>query len=266
MLSAARLPVALPGSSVAKFNRAQLHFQTLQLERDTFYGPDAYTIRCNSDDDYTKHLFYVEFVRDPPYDDFGLIFGDGVHNLRSALDHAVYAIGIRETGDAPRDGKRLQFLITQDDTKWKEVAWQIKSLSSPAQAAIKGLQPRGYTDEFALTPLGGLQEFDNSDKHRIVRIVTSFIREAEAPLTGLPAGTTANLTWHFGPVKPDAPIMTLVTREAAPDVKMHKGLTFDIALPYIRERGQEAVLPIWETVDAMNQAVRVALKALAPFC
>jgi hypothetical protein len=259
--------MTIPQSAIAKFNRAQVHFQALQASTRTFFEDKPHRVRAQSNSDMTEHCFYIDFGREPPLVDWGLGFGDGVHNLRSALDHAVFAIGIKESGvDPPPQGKRLQFLITEDDTKWDADKWHLKSLSDPAQGAIRGQQPRGYPDEFALTPLGCLQEFDNGDKHRVIKLPVSFVRGAEFPITGLPPGAQCQLTWHFGPVKSDAPVLTLITGETAPNVKMEEGFSLDVGLLHIRLNGNETTLPVWETIDLMNQAVTNALTALSPFC
>ena len=259
--------VTLPLSAVAKFNRAQVHFQALQADTRTFFNAKPYRIRRESNADMTEHRFHIDFTSDPPSETWGLLLGDGLHNLRCALDHAVYAIGVNESGvDPPPQGKRLQFLITEDDTKWDADQWHLKTLSQPAQATIKGQQPRGYADEFALTPLGGLQEFDNTDKHRVLRLPVTFVRSATFPIRGLPPGVQCQLTWHVGPLKPGVPILTLRTGEAAANVEMQDGFTLDVGIAHVRLNGNETTLPVWETIDSMNSAVTNTLTALAPFC
>ena len=84
--------------------------------------PEAYRVRAEPNTDCTKYSFYVEFIKPLPAARWGLIFGDAMYRLRAALDHAVYAIGAKESGaKPPPDWKRLQFPITETPGKWKSL-------------------------------------------------------------------------------------------------------------------------------------------------
>ena len=108
----------MPPSAVAKFNRAQEHFTHLKQLVTTFFAPKPYRIRTETNGDSTEHRFYVDFDVPIPEHEWGLIFGDGVHCLRSSLDHIVYASAVKESGtDPPPAWRNLQFLITETETK-----------------------------------------------------------------------------------------------------------------------------------------------------
>ena len=81
-------------SALEKFNWAQDHFQRLRDEVDAFLQPESYRVRPEPNADASKYRFYVEFDPPLPSARWGLIVGDGVHGLRRALDHRVYAIGV----------------------------------------------------------------------------------------------------------------------------------------------------------------------------
>jgi hypothetical protein len=257
----------IPVGGTEKFNRAQVHFAGLKNEVTEFFGSHPYTIRRDSSPDLKVHRFYADFIKDVPLLHWGLILGDGIHNLRCALDQAVYAVAIAESGmDPPPDHKKLQFPITSDSKGWEAEKGRIASLSKSAQNAIERQQPRNYGADFLLTPLGGVREFDNNDKHHVVRIVASFVRTAELLVAGLPPGAECQMTWHVGPIARERPILTLTTGRSAPDVDMNKGLDIDLGLPHTRPNGREATIPLWEAVDQMNTSVRAALTDLAQSC
>lgn len=111
----------VPASAAEKFARAQEHFDSLKREVDAFLEPDAHRTRSEPNSDFTEYRFFVEFNEPLPLVRWGLIFGDGVHCLRSALDHSVYAIGVIESGtDPPPDERILMFPITADQAAWKD--------------------------------------------------------------------------------------------------------------------------------------------------
>jgi len=112
------MAVELLPSALEKFNRAQDHFERVRREVDTFFHPKAYRVRPEPNADSTEYRFYIEFIDPLPSRRWGLIVGDGVHCLRSALDHCVYAIGVRESGTDPPPGERaLVFPITSNSTR-----------------------------------------------------------------------------------------------------------------------------------------------------
>jgi hypothetical protein len=182
-------------STLEKFNWAQQHFERLLREIDTFFKLKPYRIRSEPNADSTEYRAYLDFTQPLPSTRWGLIFGDGIHCLRSTLDHCVYLIAVRESGPIPPAWRSLQFPITEDASKWVGAKQSISTLSATAQAAIEALQPHNSTEEFALRSLGGLQEFDNADKHRTLHV-----------LGCLPAaGTQAEISGLIPASKPKSP-------------------------------------------------------------
>lgn len=254
-------------SALEKYARAQYHFDALLGEVDSFFDPKHYKTRPETNADMTKYRFYIEFERPMPSREWGLVFGDGVHNLRSALDHCVYAIGVEENNgvEPPPGVKDLQFPITEDRAKWDGQAWRLKTLSGPAQAAIKRLQPHGHGDEFFVRPLGALSEFDNADKHRSIRVLASVVTEMDGLLSGLDPGPGYELVWHGGALEDGAPFLTLTLPRPNPNVKMGNKLTVLPAVPHIRADGSRTSLLLRMCIDAMNEAATKVMYELAPF-
>lgn len=253
-------------SAVEKFNWAQCHFRRVRNEVDAFLHPESYLIRTEPNADATEYRFYVEFVESLPSARWGLIFGDGVHCLRSALDHCVYAIAIKESGlDPPPDERVLAFPITENSSSWDRARWHVRSLSEEAKAAIAGLQPHRGPDEFVLRPLGGLEELDNADKHRSVRVVAVIPLFNDANISGLLSSQEVTIDHRLVPLKDDTPFATLELDRPTPNVQVRGGLAFDVGVPHIRENGQETTLILWPCIDAMNNAVMNVLTTRAKF-
>ncbi len=257
----------IPPSSVAKFNWAHQHFQRLQAEVKTFFAPKPYEVRADPNADQTEYRFYLDFTTPIPAERWGLMFGDGVHCLRSALDHCVYAIGVKESGrDPPPQFRRLQFLITENEDRWDESVWQIKTLSGPVVAAIKVLQEHGNPEEFGLRPLGALQEFDNADKHRQIHVTAIVPTFGDLNLAGLIGGQQASINFRVAPIEPDTPFASLTLDRPTANVKVRDNLVLEVGLPRFRQDGHQTTVLVWRSVDTMSQAVTHDLNVLAPFC
>lgn len=151
----------------AKIERAREHFENLKSEADAFLQAEPYRLVPERDDD--KVSARVHFDREPPYDRWGLILGDCVHNLRSALDHAVQEVAAAFTGqDPPPDYGQLQFPILTEADYWtaKSRRYQIDTNHLPSAAIdiIEAAQPYHRGDK--TWPFLVVQNFDNADKHR----------------------------------------------------------------------------------------------------
>jgi hypothetical protein len=257
----------IPHSAPAKFNRAHHHFQILKQSVGGFFDRHPYRMRPEPNDDLTEYRFYVDWTEDVPIDEWGLVFGDGVHCLRSALDHAVQGIAVQQSGqDPPPSHRTLEFPITSDNDAWSKAKWHVQTLSEPARRRIRRLQPHDDAVAFDMRPLGGLQEFDNTDKHRIIHVVTVMPRETGHHITGLIPGQQVTFDHRVGPIKNGTPTVTIALDRPTPDVKMASDLTLDIGIPRVRGDGRESTLPLWEVIDVMAGAVRDILVTLGDFC
>jgi hypothetical protein len=98
-----------------------------------------------------------------------ILAGDCVHNLRCALDHAVFSLAIYTTGNIP--GTRLQWPVLEVPND-KTLKQQTAGLPAEAVALIESVQPYhiGPADAFKRSPLWQLHKLDIIDKHRRVAI------------------------------------------------------------------------------------------------
>ena len=86
---------------MAKLERRAGLIDKLLREIEAWEQARPYTARWSSDDVSSSLSVIVDIDTAPPAQEWGLRFGDAVHNLRSALDHAVYGFAI---ADLDRDG------------------------------------------------------------------------------------------------------------------------------------------------------------------
>ena len=80
-----------------KLERAKQHISDLHARLCAFSGTDYYSLRVDTDHQTGKDSLKFEITKPLP-DDIGLIIGDALHNLKSALDFAVNDIVFLKTG------------------------------------------------------------------------------------------------------------------------------------------------------------------------
>jgi len=94
--------MALDLSSVnAKLNRADSHLNAYRDEVTRWAASNPYHLSTGANADSTRHHVAIHITENPDFESWSLIIGDCVHNLRSALEHLVYAIAVNDAGQNP---------------------------------------------------------------------------------------------------------------------------------------------------------------------
>lgn len=91
-------------------------------------------------------------------------FGDGVHNLRAALDLLAYEL-CHIDGGFPAKPRKVYFPVVENEENWAEKIEHLGSIPSSLLERVRDVQPWHSTapQKHALTLLTAL---DNMDKHR----------------------------------------------------------------------------------------------------
>jgi hypothetical protein len=153
-----------------KIGRAEEHFNAFKSELDTWTKSKPYTIVQKRDPIGKRYSLVIENINSTPFDRWSLITGDCVHNLRSALDHSVYALAVQKQGGTPTNERRLQFPITTTPEEFESQKYRIAGLSVKAQGLIEAAQPYHWHHPVLPALLTVLNDFDNSDKHRLLNL------------------------------------------------------------------------------------------------
>jgi hypothetical protein len=121
-------------------------------------------------------LIVNEFSEQPPVDEWGLLVGECVHNLRSALDNLAYSLA-RLKCDPPTRPGTIAFPIYRDKAQFeKKGRRNLDQLPDSAADLIEKIQPFQRDGSPAAgtpqdDPLALLQSINNADKHRIPSVV-----------------------------------------------------------------------------------------------
>ncbi len=159
-------------SADAKMARAKEHLDTLYAEAGVFFERTRrnFILKSNGHEAWIVH--YVEDSVPPIR--FGVLVGECVFNMRSALDNLV--CGLIRTKNPRAPCKGTQFPISSTEEQW-EKNWQkyLKGVEQAAQKLIRDLQPcfrmsAAPEDD----PLSILNVLCNRDKHRAVTLMLAY--------------------------------------------------------------------------------------------
>lgn len=217
-----------------KLLRAYGHLDALNREVAAFIDRhpfDAFPAQVDANG--TEHVFHLRMLESIPVR-WGVLLGEAVHDLRSALDHVVYQLTLDWNGvEIPRTG----FPLLTDPSKWRKTArvsvknpsgidpncgfFQIRGVGPGPQAFIESLQPYPTRQGSPHEVLLDLHEFWNQDKHRLLHI-WGVQFGADFSNMSVP-GAKGN--WSFaaepGVLKHGAKAFTVTFAEPNPDVQIN---------------------------------------------
>jgi hypothetical protein len=167
---------SLDGISL-KVKRSYQQIDILKNEISTFMDREPYkpAFKMNRIRGATEAPCVLDFtirlvVEEPCPPMFGILVGEIVHNLRSALDHIVYQLVIHATNAPPPVVSKTQFPIFLDAAGFKHRGpLLLKGVGTKAAALIKAMQPFA-TGEGVKSPLWHLSQLSNIDKHRTIHL------------------------------------------------------------------------------------------------
>jgi hypothetical protein len=128
--------------------RAREHFNALDEKIRAFFEQNPYPVIVER---AAKDLYVVRANNLPkiPSDEWALIIGDCVHNLRSSLDYIAWELA----GANPHDTQAM-FPIFEAKSKWS--TRRLKRMSPEAQGFIESRQPY-HAEDPPGTPLNAIR-------------------------------------------------------------------------------------------------------------
>lgn len=130
--------------------------------------------RRDNSSEHSSRTIWTEWILEsvPDYTDAALLMGDFVHNLRAAMDHAVWSV-------TPEHIQRAQptevaFPLRSTEGAYERWATQRQDWYGPTVfEVLKQSQPFNAVGTGKLHPLHILQFLSNTDKHRLLNIVSN---------------------------------------------------------------------------------------------
>ena len=160
-------------SAQRKFAWGVKHVNALGTDVRLYQFANAYEPRVERKVRSTQEVEYkvLAIERKAPNPDWPTLAGDAIQNLRSALDHAVYAL-------TPKKNRgKSQFPIFHEACEFKVKGRPlIAGVPKPIRALIEAAQPcNRWPQNPYLDPLAILSRLSNLDKHRDLVTVASAV-------------------------------------------------------------------------------------------
>ncbi len=157
-------------TSKLRLQRAQEHINQLDSEIGDFLKSDSYEItRQRETHPIREDVFYFHVLKPMPAERYGMLIGDCLHNLRSALDNLVWDLAPTTVKQDKKKAGGLQFPIFDDPKSYAARApHYLAGIGSTVQALVdkhqpyKRPQPSGH-------PLSRMAQLTNWDKHRFIQ-------------------------------------------------------------------------------------------------
>lgn len=217
---------------------ADAHIDALDKAIQGWLDGGGYTLVDKPDAETGYHVLYAQ-IKDPASIAWGLMAGDAVHNLRSALDHLAYAILDRHLGGVPPDiAERADFLIMSPlnrsgqprVTPELDFSSNVKGslgsdLPDGLEEALRDLQPYQRGEQFRDHELWLIHDLDRVDKHRHLHVVT-----AAANLSELSMGGYFERFWWGGGVVKDGDKVSEWSDPVGPGAHLNVGSARKVVL------------------------------------
>lgn len=167
-----------------KIAKAAQHLSDLQSRITVWTAGRPMHTKGTLSDDRLSWRFTLHVTTLPPVDEWSLILGDFVHNLRSALDACIWEFATRD-GRTPPKPRQVQFPIIDSEAKWTDARRnQLQTVPDEIAERVRILQPFNRPeDERPRDALVLLQELSNLDKHRSSIKVGLNVDSYEADIT-----------------------------------------------------------------------------------
>ncbi|WP_156959494.1 hypothetical protein [Nocardia sp. BMG51109] len=189
-------------SAFAKLSRARKHLENFETSLTDYRDSDAirFDVRHRTDPLDSQQVIIECIARlkvPPPSEDWGLMIGDILTNLRGALDHALFGhIVARHPGLTEDEQRSIQFPVVDDPAKWPIQERKYIDPSTPwvdraVWNEIAANQPMHSSDP-SHQQLHVLHRLVVLDKHRTIHVVvhraSASLDESYNNLTELPQG------------------------------------------------------------------------------
>ena len=147
-----------------KFARAAHLANELRGRIDEWAAAETLLARIHVIDEHTFE-FRAVVKREPPIDEWALILGDALHNLRSAFDNVVWSLATLD-GARPKTPTQVTFPMSASRLDWEKRLKVLESVPVDYLARLERLQPwfEGGIRNDNMFWL--LHKFDIVDKHQ----------------------------------------------------------------------------------------------------
>jgi hypothetical protein len=200
----------------AKLARARGHLEELDREVRRFTADHPYGLRFDDESEPGVIVVRAEaHVLDEPVPMLiGVIVGDVLHNLRSAIEYLAWHLATLHRGP----DKETHFPVCDTPAKWRDFGLRFTRRMRPDHKAfIERMQPYHGRHGILLTPVSAL---NNTDKHALISAVSWGSQFRPPTITGEVLSMRIEYEGHV-PMHDGAPLFRIVELEYAPGSKVN---------------------------------------------
>ena len=225
----------------AKLGHAIDHAKAVEKEILAWGETKPYSLSYQTNLNCTRYSTLIHFnsaIPAAPVQRWSLMIADSIHNFRCALDHLVYAVAIAEScQDPPPCTDKLMFPICDSKASFDGDVkrWKLGTISDPVKAAFELFQP--YNRPYPKVPplLAMLRDFENADKHKLLRLLLTCISTGDIGFFGPPLDPATR--WAFltnrAEIKDGAEVVAFVFDRPTPNMNYDRSnFTVVFALPH----------------------------------
>jgi hypothetical protein len=239
-------PQPEPVAADAKIRRAIGHLNEFNAMEASWHAEGPHHVEVVDDPDGADRdrWVYRAVGRTLPAVDLGMVLGDAVHNLRSALDHLVWRLV--HANDPSSAGKNTSFPAFRDPGS--RTAAEVRSLvercakgaSKPVREELASLEPfEGGRHEL----LWALNYLDIVDKHRVLLTAAGAVRQVEVDYGGVMDRLAEGLGFPAG--QGAMPDLRIGINQAETTFPVIDGTVLFSASPKGHFAGNEVAFPIF---------------------
>lgn len=161
---------------LAKIARAESHLTELKVRVRQYIDTQPFRVFGEYDEATHEYVIRAEAVPDyhPVPIDLVLLAGEVVHQLRSALDHLVWDLVVKNTGLPPAGTDSGYPIFRTAEGYSQRAPKKVKGVSQSAADRIRALQPFHLGDHAEEELTWAVQELNNTDKHRLIPVAVVY--------------------------------------------------------------------------------------------
>lgn len=242
---------------LTKVARAKEHLGMLKSSVESFtLDREAYSIVKEMDTDTGVHTLRLQIYRDPTLDDWALLIGDCIHNMRSALDHLFWALVLLKYPNGTNTwSPDAAFPITRhkhifESRKPRLEQWVGKNVTE----MLENMQPYqgAGPDKNALL---FIHEWDITDKHKLLVPLVWIAEQGELTFErgGKHPSPAIHTTFHAARMENDAVIATI--KVSPPDAVMDVDFNPTLGIVFETDPIAHIVIPALESLIGVVESV-----------
>jgi hypothetical protein len=254
-------PAAIAGIR-CKMTRAKEHLDWLDEAITKFneVKPMPYGMSSKGDPKGAQRIYRL-VIQTPIPVEWGVVFGEAIHDMRSALDHSIYQLVIDETKRVRKKGTGFP-VFTDPDAFRRHGAPQLRGVGDGPRTFVEKLQPyrhrRKRQDCLALLTL---HTFWNQDKHRLVHPWSPQFIGDDVELDETRPGA-CTMIWSTRRMHEGAEVCRIVCDPPDPEVKVKGRLAWKMVVHNPATRGRERDMTFLEAHAIIDGIVEKLLGAI----